>query len=129
MYCHIPPHLVPAARRRRAKLDDQAARERRHKASLKERKIPTRDDFAMAALDVILILLNNAPTEDMPQQLYAAVVGELIRADFDRDSSRIRLDRMSERIHRDRDRRNRHREWKAERQAEAQDNASPGGAE
>ena len=120
--------LEPAARRRRAKLDAHAARQRRHKASLKTRKIPTRDLFALAALDVILILLDNAPTEDMPRQLYAAVVGELIRAGFDRDSCRVRLDRMSERIHKDRDRRSRRREWEAERKAEQKDNASPGGA-
>lgn len=138
MYGSIPPSLVPAARRRRAKLDKHAERQRQHKANLKKKKAPQREDFAMAALDACLLLRAYDPKGEFPKKLYCAVLGQLSRAGFDREQCVIRMDRMVENIQEDLDKRRRKREFAADRAAAAakanagatvgEGSASPGGA-
>lgn len=138
MYGSIPPSLVPALRRRRAKADAHAARQRKHKANLKKKRAPKREDFAMAALDACLLLRAYDPKGEFPEKLYRAVLGQLSRAGFDREQCVIRMSRMTDNIQEDLDKRRRKREFAADRAAVAakaktgaatdEGSTSPGGA-
>jgi hypothetical protein len=53
------PHL-PMSKRRRARLDRRTKHQSKYRKTLDEKKAPKREDFARAALNVVLILYEAA---------------------------------------------------------------------
>jgi hypothetical protein len=128
MYGSVPTSPKPAALRKRIRFDQHAERQRKHKSNLKKRKAPKREDFAMAALDTILLLLSYDPKGAYPTKLYQAVLGHLLRAGFDRNECVMRMDRMTDTIDHDLDKRKRKRDWARDIADKAKAAASAGGA-
>jgi hypothetical protein len=109
MEAHMPdntlPHLLPMSKRKRARLDRQSERQRRYEEKLKEKKAPTREDFAAAALDLVLGVIENFPQTKQARMARSVLVDELVAAGFDNIQCRMRLDGMCERLEKDRARR------------------------
>lgn len=120
----LPPHLLPMTKRKRAKLDRQSERQRRYEAKLKEKKAPSRQDVAAAALDLVLGVIEGHPETKQAQMARGAIIDELVAAGFDEIQCRIRLDGMCERLERNRARRHHLRRPVAQSEAVIDDAAS-----
>lgn len=118
MYGSLPPSLVPANRRRRARLDQHASAQATYRKQLRSKGAPDREDFGRAALGVCLLMCRHEESADAADAIRKAIVGELVRVGFDRDQAKRRFWEMVERVDRDRDAWKAHREWDAERATE-----------
>ncbi|MBI2713153.1 MAG: hypothetical protein HYX37_01700 [Rhizobiales bacterium] len=132
MYGIISPSALPASRRRRARMDNHAAAQASYRKKLKANCVPDREDVAIAALTVALMMVNNDPANEVVAGMRRAIIGELVCVGFNRDQALRRFDGMVENIHEDRAKRQRYREWEtaraAERAASDRGDGSPGGA-
>jgi len=109
----FPPSLLPMARRRRVRLDRRAKLQSAYRARLRERKAPSRGEFASAALTVCLLMYELVPGE-AGDAVRLAIIGELYRDGFDRHQAVRRFDDMAERIPSERQAKKQRREREAE---------------
>jgi len=113
----LPPHLLPVTKQRRARLDRHLVRQKRYKENLAKKNAPPRTEFAILALDFVLILIDRRPASALSREVFDMIVNQLVAGGFDREQCRIRLDQMCQRVDKDHDRRTRHRRFDAERRA------------
>lgn len=78
---------------------------------------PTRMDFAIVALDIVLRAIDQKPEHDLVQLLRNAIEDELAKADFDQEQIRIRLGNMIEDCEEDLDKWRHCHKWLREHKA------------
>ena len=110
---------LPFSKRRRVRMDNHAAAQRQHRKKLKEHHAPDRENFAVAALTVCLLMVDNDRDNEVVAGMCKAILGELVRAGFNQEQVKLRFEAMVDRIHKDGEARQRIREWKAAREIQA----------
>ena len=89
----------------------------KYRARLARNRAPTRMDFAVVALGVVLQAIEARPEHRFVRLLGEAIEAELVAADFDREQIRIRLGRMLEDCDQDLDKWRHSRKWLREHKA------------
>lgn len=105
---------LPISKRRRAKMDAHNRAQALYRDKHRSARIPDREDFGVAALTVILLMVDCDPTDPRHIAMRKGVAGELARAGFDHAASLRRFDEMAERIHQLRNT----RQWRRECEAQ-----------
>lgn len=120
MYGSTKMANLPMSRRRRARLDQHAANQKKYRYSLLKKNAPNREAFGRAALNAILVLYDHACNQpanngrELVELLHKMVIGNLEHVGFDREQCIIRFDQMADKVQGDRERWRNKRSWSAE---------------
>jgi hypothetical protein len=92
--------------------EQHANAQAKYRLHLARNKAPTRNDFAIVTLGIVLRAIAASPEHALLRLLREGIEEELVKADFDRDQISIRLGKMLEDCNQDLANWRRSREWR-----------------